>query len=177
MLSKIVLLVLIALMTVVPATAHAQAGIQTGVHLNFTGATLSEPSLPNVYGSTFGIYTQTTRFGLLGLGVDGRGFILSGDGGNETFMGGMIGPRIAIKPHALPISPYAEVLVGMAHVEFGQPSARTVHTGAAYQAIVGVDLNIVSHLDWRAVEFTYGQQQGTGLAYKALSTGLVIRFP
>jgi hypothetical protein len=166
------LIVLMALMTVVPVAAHAQ----TGVHVDFTGATLSDPSLPNVYGSTFGIYSQTTRFGKLRVGADGRGFILNGDSGNETFVGGVIGPRIAIKPPG-PLSPYAEFLVGVAHAEFGQPSTRTVHTGAMYQAVVGLDLTIVSHVDWRVVEYTYGQQQGTGLAYKALSTGLVIRFP
>jgi hypothetical protein len=167
------LIVLMALMTVVSAAAHAQ----TGVHLNFTGATLSAPNEPNVYGSTFGIYSQTTRFGMLRVGADGRGFILSGDGGKETFLGGAIGPRVAIKPHGVPLSPYAEVLFGVAHAEFGQGSARKIHTGPMYQAIVGLDLTIVSHLDWRVVEYTYGQQQGTGLGYKALSTGIVIRFP
>jgi len=169
---KLLFLLLVLGVMAVPA-AHAQAA----VYASFSGATLTEPYEPYIYGPTFGAYVQSTHFAFLGLGVDARGFVLNGDNGNETFEGGMAGPRLAVRPKVVPLQPYVEVLGGVAHAELGQGVARTVHTGAAMEGLVGLDYTIIPHVDWRAIEYTfYGKEQSAGLTYRALSTGIVLRF-
>jgi hypothetical protein len=160
------LFLLLAIALAVPMAAHAQ----TAVYGEFSGATLSVGQ-PHIYGGTFGIYDQRTYGGFLGLGGDARGFVLSGNNGKETFHGGLVGPRLAIRPRAFPLSPYAEILVGIANTGFGNSSS----TDFAYHAVFGADWTVIPHVDWRVLEYTYGEEHGLGIAYKALSTGIVIR--
>jgi hypothetical protein len=157
---------LFALMLAVPVAAHAQ----TAVYAEFTGATLSV-GLPHIYGGTFGVYSQKT-FGVIALGGDVRGFALSGNS-SESYNGVVAGPRLVIKPRVFPISPYVELLGGFSRVSANGGNG---DTDLAYNAVFGLDSTIVPHVDWRAIEYTYGEERTTGLAYKALSTGIVVRF-
>jgi len=160
------LLLFLGLAVAMPVTAHAQIGI----YGEFTGATLSVTGLPNIYGGTFGVYSQK-NFGVIALGGDVRGFDLSG-GNSQNYSGVVAGPRLAIKPHVLPISPYIELLGGFSRVSVSGNS----NTDLAYNFVAGLDYTVVPHVDWRAIEYTYGQEHTSSLTYKALSTGIVVRF-
>jgi hypothetical protein len=142
---------------------------QTAVYAEFTGATLSV-GLPHIYGGTVGLYSQKS-FGFVALGGDVRGFGLSG-GNSQSYSGLVIGPRLAIKPHVVPIMPYVELLGGFSRVSAGGNG----NTDLAYNFVAGGDVTVIPHVDWRAIEYTYGEEHTTGLAYKALSTGVVVRF-
>jgi hypothetical protein len=160
------LLLFLGLAVAMPVAVHAE----TAVYGEFTGATLSVTGLPNIYGGTFGVYTQK-KLGLVALGGDVRGFNLGG-GNSQNYSGVVAGPRLAIKPRVLPISPYIELLGGFSRVSVSGNS----NTDLAYNFVVGVDYTVIPHVDWRAIEYTYGEEHTSPLAYKALSTGLVVRF-
>jgi hypothetical protein len=164
-LNKLFLLFALALPLAVPAAAHAQ----TAAYAEFTGASLGL-DLPHVYGGTFGIYSQKT-YGILAIGGDLRVPILTGDN-NQTYTGALIGPRLAIKPHVIPVSPYIELLGGVTHVAAGNGS----DTDPGYNVVVGGDWTVIPHVDWRVIEYSYGEQHSVNIAYKALSTGVVVRF-
>jgi hypothetical protein len=98
------------------------------------------------------------------------------------------GPRLALHPHVVPIKPYAEVLAGFGHVRVGNANTERFE----YQVVGGIDLKIVSRLDWRVFDFAYTGYPGLSVGYqryygytpeytsfspKMLSTGLVLRLP
>lgn len=84
-----------------------------------------------------------------------------------------------IHPHVVPIMPYGEALIGAAHVNVGQGVANTNKTGAEYQLVGGVDLTVLPHLDWRVVDYSWGDVLNVGLTIhpQTLSTGVVVRLP
>jgi hypothetical protein len=159
------LLLFLAIAMAAPLAVHAQ----TAVYAEFTGASL-DIGLPHVYGGTFGLYSQK-NFGVIALGGDVRVPVVTGDN-NQTYTGVLIGPRLAIKPRVVPFSPYIELLGGVTHVAAGNGS----DTDPAYNVVVGGDWTVIPHVDWRVIEYSYGEQQSTNIAYKALSTGVVVRF-
>lgn len=157
---------LLALALAVPAAAHAQ----TAVYAEFTGASLGV-GLPHIYGGTFGIYKEKT-LGVMALGGDLRGFAQSGSN-SQSYNGVVAGPRVALKPRVLPVMPYAEILVGVSRVNVGNSGE---DKDFAYNAVFGVDSTVIPHVDWRAIEYSYGEERTIPITYKALSTGIVIRF-
>jgi len=161
------LLLFLGMALAVPVVAHAQ----TGVYAEFTGGTLDVSGLPHIYGGTFGVYSQK-KLGVAAVGLDLRGFALSG-GNSQSYNGVLAGPRLAIKPRVVPIMPYAEVLGGFSRVNANNGNA---NTDVAYNVVLGVDSTVIPHVDWRAIEFSYGKEHTSVLTYKALSTGIVIRF-
>src|SRR5882757_5647150 len=103
------LVLLFATTLLAPASLHAQIGIYAAG----TGASLSNAGTSWGYGPLVGIYRQsnyaasTVRFG-----ADLRGSFVSRDGFH--YYTGAVGPRLAIKPPVIPLSPYIEGLVGVA---------------------------------------------------------------
>lgn len=167
------LLVLLAVMAFAPLCA----GAQTGVYAAFSTSDFHKPNVGWQYGSMFGLYYDHWGVPFVRMGLDARAsFVGSGSTVEDI---GLIGPRVQLHPHIVPLMPYVEGLVGAGHVEFGQGIARTSGTDLAYQAAVGLDMTIFPHLDWRVAEYSWGGVQGLGQGFNptTITTGLVLRLP
>jgi hypothetical protein len=151
------------------------AAAQVGLSGSFTASRLSHPvgavgSPTMLYGETVSAYYQRGVF--FAYGGDVRASFLGGSG--VSLNSGAIGPRIAFKPHALPLQVYGEALGGFNSYTGGASANST--TQAEYQLIAGADYTIFPHIDWRVVEYTY--TNGTNsLSSHSLSTGIVLRIP
>jgi hypothetical protein len=151
------------------------AAAQIGLSGDFTASRLSHPvgtvgSPTMLYGETVSAYYQRGIF--FAYGGDVRASFLGGSG--ISLNSGAIGPRIAFKPHALPLQVYGEALGGF-NSYTGGPFA-TSTTQAEYQLIAGGEYTIFPHIDWRVVEYTYTSSSNS-LSSHSLSTGLVLRIP
>lgn len=165
------LLVSLLLLCSMPALA------QVGLYGEFSAAKLNVPNTGWIYGPTFGGYYDKGHFLLLNLGLDARVALLGS--GSTKLDSGLIGPRLAIVPHVLPLKPYVEALIGAGHADYGQGFATTRATKFEYQFLGGLDFTFFPRLDWRVVEFSYGGVSGLGssLNPETISTGLVLRLP
>jgi len=154
------------------------AQAQLGVYGSFDAAKLNVPNTNWIYGPAFGAYLDHGHFGFLSAGIDARGEILGGSG-STRLDAGYIGPRVALRPHIVPLQPYVEGLVGAGYAQFGQGAAQTSATKFSYQFVGGVDFTILPRIDWRVAEFSYGGLSilNGSLNPKVLSTGIVIRLP
>lgn len=153
------------------------AGAQAGVYAEFSAGKVNVPNSDWVYGPTFGAYYDPGHFAFLSTGIDARGAIL-GSGAN-TLDSGLVGPRLVFTPHAFPIHPYIEVLVGLGHAGYYQGTTPTTVNKFQYQFLGGIDWTILPRIDWRVAEFSYGGLSGLGSSFnpKTLSTGIVLRLP
>jgi len=109
---------------------------------------------------------------VVALGLDLRGFVQNGTNG-QSYQGVVAGPRIVIKPRVLPFQPYMELLGGVSRMNVNNSGE---DKDWAYNAVFGVDSTVIPHVDWRVLEYTYGEEHTVPITYKALSTGIVIRF-
>lgn len=152
------------------------ATAQIGVYGQFSAGKLNFPYSNWIYGPTLGVYFAQQHFKILSTGIDVRGSFL-GNSGDTVWNSGLAGLRLGLKPHLLPIQLYVEGLIGGAHTEFGEGFSRTVTTNFEYQVLGGVDLTVLPHIDWRVVEFSYGELPNLngGMDSKMLSTGVVVR--
>ncbi len=159
-------------LSVLPANA------QLGVYANFSAAKLNVANTDWIYGPGFGGYLDHGHFIFLSTGIDARAEIL-GTGSATKFDAGYIGPRVAFRPHVLPVKPYVEGLVGAGHYEVGQGIAYSEATKFSYQFVGGVDYTLLPRIDWRVAEFSYGGLSflDTSLHPKTISTGIVVRLP
>jgi hypothetical protein len=151
------------------------AAAQLGLSGDFTASRLSHPvgavgSPTMLYGETVSVYYQRGVF--FAYGGDARASFLGGSG--ISLNSGAIGPRIAFKPHALPLQVYGEALGGFNSYTGGPFAAST--TQAEYQLIAGADYTLFPHIDWRVVEYTYTSASNS-LSSHSLSTGIVVRIP
>ena len=172
---------LLALMAMCGAVAcHAQAA----VYGEFTGAKLGGVNPPPwLYGPTVGLYYDYGH-GPFAVGFDARGSFLhrgatSLSGTPSTLDLGLVGGRLALTPHILPIKPYVEALGGIGHLQVGGGIAKFTSTVSTYEFLGGVDFTFFPRLDWRVVEFGYEGLSVSGQTFspKILSTGLVFRLP
>jgi hypothetical protein len=154
----------------IPA-AHAQ----TALYGQFSA---SRYNLPNTdqwgYGGGFGLYSDFVKAPFAKVGGDIR-FQFSRPASDTTLFSTLLGPRIAIHPHVVDLTPYAEFLFGAGHFSYGNNAPST--TQFDWRAIGGVDKTLLPHLDWRVIEVSYGQlntYSGT-LKPVTLSTGIVLR--
>ena len=170
------------------------ARAQLGVYANFSAARVNSGDNSWIYGSGFGAYFDHGHFIFLSTGMDARGVIL-GSGSSTKFDAGYVGPRIAFRPHVLPIKPYVEGLVGVGHYENNittstpqvipiggspaTPASSTSVTKFSYQLVGGLDYTLIPRVDWRVAEFSYGGLSifDSSLHPKTISTGIVIRLP
>lgn len=179
---RYVLFLTVGLMFVSAQDAKAQLG----VYANFTAAKVDGSNSDWIYGPGFGGYLDHGHFVFLSTGVDVRGEIL-GTGNSTKFDAGYIGPRLAFRPHVLPIKPYVEGLVGVAYAQVPTTSdPNAVQTGGttsatkfSYQFVGGVDYTLVPRIDWRVAEFSYGGLSilDGSIHPKTISTGIVVRLP
>jgi hypothetical protein len=164
--------VLVVMLTMGVGAARAQAGV-------YAGFAASDYHVPNVgwqYGPLFGVYYQPWGAPFLRAGLDVRASLLGS--GSEKVDSILVGPRVQIHPHVVPVMPYAEILIGGSHVNVGQGSAVIDKTGAEYQVVGGIDMTIFPRLDWRIAEVSWGSVQNAGDVKPAtVTTGLVLRLP
>jgi hypothetical protein len=159
------------------AIAVVAAQAQTGLYIEYGGSKVDAPSNDWIYGPTFGVYTDLIGgVPFVHLGADLRGSVL-GISQTTTLYNGLIGPRVSLHPHVLPLMPYLEGLAGVGHFDFGANQGS--NTKFEYQFLAGVDLTVFPRVDWRVVEFSYGGLSAFSgdLHPKTLSTGLVVRLP
>lgn len=151
------------------------ATAQVGIYGEFSATKLNVPNTSWIYGPTFGAYLDKGHFWVFRSGVDARGAILGS--GSTTLDSGLVGPRVAVRLHPLPMQPYVEALIGAGHADYGQGEAYVSATKFQYQFLGGLDLTILPRIDWRLVEFSYGGLSGLGSSFnpKTISTGIVIR--
>ena len=170
---RLLLLACVAsLLSALPASA------QLGVYANFSAAKVNFGDNNWIYGPGFGAYIDHGHFIFLSTGIDARGIIL-GTGSSTKFDAGYVGPRIALRPHILPIKPYVEGLVGVGHAELNNSGIQSSSTDFSYQLVGGIDYTLLPHIDWRVAEFSYGGLSifDSSLHPKTISTGIVIRLP
>jgi hypothetical protein len=163
----------VLLLILCPLIARAQLGL----YAEFSGAKANVPGATWVYGPTFGGYFDKGHLWFFSTGLDLRGAILGT--GDNVLDSGLVGPRLAVRPHAIPIQPYVEGLVGVGHVGYFQGTAPTTVNKFEYQFVGGIDWTILPRLDWRPIEFSYGGLSGLGSSFnpKTISTGIVLRLP
>ena len=151
---------------------------QTALYAEFGAAKLSGVSSDWIYGPTFGIYFDRWHVPFVSAGLDLRGSI-QGPSSTTKLYSGLAGPRVALRPHVIPLQPYVEALVGVGHAEFGRAAAQTTQTNFEYQFLGGVDVTILPRIDWRVAEFSYGGLSGLDRSFhpKTIATGLVLRLP
>ncbi len=161
------------LLLLVPLYAKAQVGL----YAEFSAAKANVTNSTWIYGPTFGAYLDHGQFWILSTGIDARGAILGS--GNNTLDSGLIGPRLVVTPHILPIMPYIEGLIGIGNAGYYQGNAPTTVTKFQYQFLGGLDWTILPRIDWRLVEFSYGGLSGLGSSFnpKTISSGIVVRLP
>jgi hypothetical protein len=157
-------------------TTAAVASAQTGLYAEFGGSKVDAPSNDWIYGPTFGIYEDFLPLPFVHLGGDLRGSVL-GVSQTTTLYSGLLGPRLSVHPHVLPIHPYIEALAGIGYYDFGRSQGS--NTKFEYQFLGGIDHTLVPRVDWRVVEFSYGGLSALNgsLHPKTISTGLVLRLP
>jgi hypothetical protein len=156
---------------IVPA---AQA--QTALYGEFSASRFN--SLPNTnqwgYGGGFGLYSDFAKVPFGKIGGDIRlQFVRPAD--NTTLFSTLLGPRIALHPKIVPLSPYAEFLFGAGHFTYGNNSPST--TQFDWRVLGGLDKTVLPHLDWRVIEVSYGQLNTYNghLQPVTFSTGIVLR--
>lgn len=173
-----IVLGLVVVLLSVPARA------QWALYAQATGASLQLPNTGHLYGATFGFYDMK-RMGLVAIGPDFRGAILRRGNSQGMFTDqaldtGLGGVRVAVTPRILPLMPYGEAMIGLGYWRGGVGTTRQDSTHAMMQLVAGVDYTIVSRVDWRAVEFSYGRvgaPLGGFINPETLSTGIVLRLP
>ena len=153
------------------STLHAQLGVYGA----FTTSKLDSANTPRLNGGTFGVQYDGKHFPLVNFGVDVRGSIVSSGDSRVTAV--TAGPRIIFHLPLIPLRPYAEGLVGGAHVRSGQGFALTDSGGFAGGFAAGGDLHILPWIDWRVVDYSYTRLQAGPTYGSNISTGIVIRIP
>lgn len=150
---------------------------QVGLYGEYSATKLNVPNTSWIYGPTFGGYLDKGYFLVFSSGIDARVAVLGR--GSTTLDSGLIGPRVAFRPHLVPIQPYAEALIGAGHADYGQGVAHVSATNFEYQFLGGLDLTILPRIDWRVVEFSYGGLPRLGSSFnpETISTGIVVRLP
>ena len=166
-------IVLLILVTAACWTARAQTGVYAEYGVSWFGI----PNLSVQSGPTFGVYYDHWGVPFVRAGIDARAsFMGTGSAVEDT---GLIGPRIQIKPHILPLMPYGEALIGVKHMNVGQGFAHTEGNSFTWALNAGLDLTILPRIDWRMVDYTYGGIPGNSLHSNpnTVSTGIVVRLP
>ncbi|MBT9330352.1 hypothetical protein [Paracidobacterium acidisoli] len=150
---------------------------QTGIYATFSASDYNLPNVDWQYGPTVGLYHEFGAIPFLGVGFDVRAQFL-GSGSSQIYSG-LLGPRVSLHPHLLPVKPYVEALGGAGDVNVGEGVANASDTAFEYQLVAGADVTIFPRIDWRVAEFSYGgfANLGENLHPRTLGTGIVIRLP
>jgi opacity protein-like surface antigen len=140
---------------------------------------VSQNSL-SAFGGTFGMYGTLWHAGPLRLGGDARYVIESSSGstpyGNQI-RSGLVGPRLALRSHLAPFSPYIQFEIGGASTNYGRYASRS--SSFAYQVQFGLDYAVAPHIDAR-VEYGGGKLGSAFNGYhtemQQVGIGVALRF-
>ncbi len=176
--------------------AHAQVGIYVNPVVSRisnstadtgTFAFLGSGQTAQTFGGVdIGGYYEFAHYAKADLSVDMRDAIQHGN--NASLNSFMVGLRLAAKPMAFNLKPYAQFSIGEGRT---RPPLSQAHINRLqYGVYVGVDKPLNKHVDWRIVEISYdsvktissdtfqGATPNTFPAARVLgfSTGFVFRF-
>jgi hypothetical protein len=149
-------------------------------------AFLGNNSTSAIFGGVdFGGYYNFAHMPAFDVGVDVRDSIQHGN--SATLNSFLLGPRIALRPAAYGLKPYAQLGVGLGRSV--SPYSPVATSKLEYAIAAGVDKQLNKHVDFRAIEIGYGsvttvsssQHNGnTSIPAARLlnfSTGFVFRLP
>lgn len=159
------------LMCIAPAIGHAQGAAYGTFSVTRAQGAASDSML---YGATTGLLlTRLTGLKGFDLGANLQGRFVST--GNFSLDGISFGPRVQL-PKVIGLRPYAEFLVGFAHVKSTADQANS-STDSTMQINGGVMKRITPHLDVVG-EYSYSQLYAFGGEYnpKTFSVGGVYHF-
>lgn len=158
------------------AASFCRANAQTAIYGQFNATHFNSLPITNEwgYGGAFGLYSDFVKLPFARLGGDIR-FQFTRPASNTTLFSTLVGPRIDIHPKVVPLSPYAEILIGGGHFSYGNNAPST--TQFDWRAIGGVEKTLLPHVDWRVVEVSYGTLNTYAGVMKPLTigTGIVLR--
>lgn len=162
---------------------------QVGVYGEFSSTRITAARMPQMYGVTFGGYSDKHLFShmpLLTLGPDARMTLQSGTASNsgqgsppaQSIISALVGPRLAFKLPFAGLRPYVEGLAGGGNSQIGEvyndvysaahpgvfANSGNKNGGASFegQLLGGVDWAFKPHVDWRVVEFGYARLLSVG---------------
>lgn len=174
----------VCLLSLIPASAHAQVGIYgmfsadhySGLGVGpGTSSTQSGGITP--IGGTFGFYDDVVGAGPVHLGYDAR--LKVDNSANSTpygnkLLGGLVGARLDGNLVLLPFRPYVQAEIGGVGTNNGTSYNRTA--GFAYQVQFGGDFTLIPHLGVR-LEYGAGQVKNDSLNHtlQSFGAGLVFR--
>jgi hypothetical protein len=150
------------------ASLNRPSHAQTAIYGGFSGASINSGPEGGAYGGFVGLYAQSGHYAYFG--GDFRGSFLTRNGFN--YFSGAVGPRLALKPPVLPLRPYIEGLVGATNYNSGKNTSSGTHVG--YHVVVGIDLTLIPHVDWRVIDYDYSGNTGPTKA-NIFSTGIALR--
>ena len=148
---------------------------QLGLYAGLTTSKLDTPNSPRIYGGTFGAFFDT-HHSFLDLGIDVRGTVLPSNSVTRV-TSITAGPRVVFHVPSIPLRPYGEALIGEAHVKTGQGFAATDAGGLDAGVAVGADLQILPHINWRVLDYSYSRLNAAHTYQNSLTTGIVLRIP
>jgi hypothetical protein len=131
--------------------SHAQLGVgvaYTAQHIANTNTAPLDAAWLN--GATF-IVQEDFGEPLFQAGFAGRCTLTSGSG--VSVRSATFGPRVAVAPPRLRAKLFAELQFGVLDVQPAPGRLRTGHIESTF--VVGLDHQIVRHIDWRIVEYAY----------------------
>jgi hypothetical protein len=165
--SKIIWAIPVLLLSLLPNTLHAQA--RFAIYGTVGGETAGGPHESWDLAGTVGFYAGLKKLGPLDLSLDARADL------SDNLNSGLLGPRVAFTLPAFPIKPYGEFLIGFTDYNKNASFADSTQFAARY--VLGTDMTILPHVDWRIADFSYDLNNSPYNTHaKTLSTGLVIRF-
>jgi len=167
---------LILLMSGLPSQAQVEPGSSRPLALaGYATASGAGPELGKgtELGVTAGFLVDHSRF----MALDARGVILAVRQPQHILIAES-GPRFT-PVYYRNLRPYAEVLAGLAHTEYGTrahpPTGKGF--GLAWTATFGVDMGLKHGLTWRVAEYSYTHiYAGSGVTPTILNTGILYRF-
>ncbi len=137
------------------------------------------------YGVDFGGYYDFATLQKATVGIDVRDALVHGN--SAALNSFMVGIRVAAKPTAYKLKPYAQISIGAGH---SRPGTNPAHINRTeYDFYGGVDRPLSKHVELRIIEMSYGSvttissaNYGSGLSEPAsrligFSSGFVFRIP
>ncbi len=158
-----------------PLVAAAQTGLYGKLDLTNYSASGSSTTF---YGGGGGIYNDFLHAGPVHAGVDLRGGY--GAATNLAYRDFLAGVRVGVKLPVVGLRPYAQGSVGIGGTKVTGPTAAGIvpvwNNKLLGVGFLGVDVTVLPHVDWRAVELGFGRINGLSANEFKASTGVVLRF-
>jgi hypothetical protein len=207
-------LLLAALAVATTVSAHAQFGVYGMFTVDRLSNTASSPvPLPpnstdlvftrsnsvDPLGGTGGVYYNCKKAGIVTLGADVRGSIMTTKrGAYENFNGPgariysvLGGVRAEFHPPLKVLKPYVQGSVGLGRSDYGlysnqsqsaAPLPNKIYSNFEYEGLAGLDIKLLPIMDYRVVELGYGGLDPFGTLshnypIKQVSMGFVFHLP